>query len=141
MLIKQSKTKQTCLFYYRDSNGRLNPKRCLLWLKAYYFIKKLKKLQRIFSFRPRRIVSAFPFNHEFELCEARLRMQAPIVSAFIIQESAYSNAGRPRLLLLRERLSRGSTLAVSTVQMALASVSIFIMPEYKLYFNFFPRKC
>ena len=58
-------------------------------------------------FRPRRLVSAFPMNHEFELAEARLRMQAHLVDAFILQESAYSNAGQPRPLLVWERLQRG----------------------------------
>ena len=53
------------------------------------------------------MVSAFPMNHEFELAEARLRMQAHLVDAFILQESAYSNAGQPRPLLVWERLQQG----------------------------------
>ena len=54
--------------------------------------------------RPRRIISAFPFNHEFDLLEARLYDLHHVVDVFIIQESNFTNAGSANPLRLQEKL-------------------------------------
>ena len=56
--------------------------------------------------RPRRIISAFPFNHEFDLLEARLYDLHPVVDVFIIQESNFTNAGAENPLRLRRQLDK-----------------------------------
>ena len=56
---------------------------------------------------PARIIYGFPFNHEFEMLEAKLDELGDLVDVFIITESNFTAHGdaKPRLLL--ERLSEG----------------------------------
>ena len=54
--------------------------------------------------RPRRVISAFPFNHEFDLLEARLHDLHHVVDVFIIQESNFTNAGSENPLRLQQQL-------------------------------------
>ena len=42
---------------------------------------------------PRRLIYALPVNHEFDLFEARMAIQAEAVDVFILHESNYTNAG------------------------------------------------
>lgn len=57
--------------------------------------------------RPRRIISALPFNHEFGLLEARLHDLHTVVDVFIIQESNFTNSGSENKLRLKQRLEQG----------------------------------
>ena len=45
---------------------------------------------------PRRVIYAVPVNHEFELFETRMAMQADVVDVFILHESNYTNSGHPK---------------------------------------------
>ena len=56
-------------------------------------IKEVPVSLTTFSLRkkPRRIISALPFNHEFALLEARLYDLHQVVDVFIIQESVATN--------------------------------------------------
>ena len=45
---------------------------------------------------PRRIIYAIPVNHEFDLFEARMAMQADVVDVFILHESNYTNSGHQK---------------------------------------------
>lgn len=56
---------------------------------------------------PRRIIYAMPFNHEFDLLEAKLAELWNVVDVFLLLESNYTAAGTPRALLLRQRLTQG----------------------------------
>jgi beta-1,4-mannosyl-glycoprotein beta-1,4-N-acetylglucosaminyltransferase len=44
----------------------------------------------------RRLIYGLPVNHEFDLFEARMAMQADVVDVFIIHESNYTNSGKPK---------------------------------------------
>ena len=58
--------------------------------------------------RPRRIISALPFNHEFDLLEARLHDLNNVVDVFIIQESNFTNSGGANTLKLKDKLKSRS---------------------------------
>ena len=42
----------------------------------------------------RRLIYGIPLNHEFDLFETRMEMQAPVVDVFILHESNYTNSGK-----------------------------------------------
>ena len=54
--------------------------------------------------KPRRIIIAFPFNHEFDILEARVHDLAEVADVFIIQESNFTNSGKSKPLTLKDRL-------------------------------------
>ena len=56
--------------------------------------------------KPRRIIYAFPFNHEFDILEARIHDLAEVVDVFIIQESNHTNSGKSKRLSLKDRLEK-----------------------------------
>ena len=41
----------------------------------------------------RRLIYGLPLNHEFDLFETRMDMQAPVVDVFVLHESNYTNSG------------------------------------------------
>merc|ERR1712012_176950 len=45
---------------------------------------------------PRRVIYAIPVNHEFDLFETRMAMQADVVDVFILHESNYTNSGHAK---------------------------------------------
>ena len=57
-----------------------------------------KRLLKIIRRRhlPRRIILSFPVNHEFDLFETRMALQADVVDVFVIHESNYTNAGKQK---------------------------------------------
>ena len=57
--------------------------------------------------KPRRVISSLPFNHEFELLEARLNDLNDVVDVFIIQESNFTNSGGRNELKLKKFLDEG----------------------------------
>ena len=63
--------------------------------------------------KPRRIVSALPFNLEFEMLEARFGDLGDIVDVFMILESNYTAYGDPKPLRLLERLKGGQYSGVA----------------------------
>lgn len=67
------------------------------------------KLRKI----PRRIISGFPFNMEFEMIETRFAEMGDLVDAFIIQESNYTAYGDPKPLRLLRYLQGKHNLTKS----------------------------
>ncbi|CAH1772873.1 unnamed protein product [Owenia fusiformis] len=63
------------------------------------------KLRR--RLKPRRVVMAFTFNHEFDQLEARLHEHYKHVDVFLVVESNYSSHGDPKPLRLLEKLKNG----------------------------------
>ena len=56
---------------------------------------------------PRRLIYAMPFNNEFDLLEAKIMALIDIVDLFIIVESNYTAAGKPKDCALLNRLNSG----------------------------------
>lgn len=56
---------------------------------------------------PRRIIYAFPFANEFDLLEARIHDLAESVDVYVILESNYTASGKPKDLLLLQRMRNG----------------------------------
>ena len=75
---------------------------------------------------PRRLVSAFPFNVEFEMLEARLADLGDLVDVFLILESNYTAYGEQKPLRLLDRLKAGG---YSDVACKLVHVFLPFFPE------------
>lgn len=66
------------------------------------FIWKTEKNSKILPMKirrrkyTRRLIYGLPLNHEFDLFETRMAMQASIVDVFILHESNYTNSGKPK---------------------------------------------
>ena len=57
--------------------------------------------------KPRRIIAAMPVNHEVDLFEARINMHYDVVDIFIVQESNFTNAGKSKPLIFKDKFSAG----------------------------------
>ena len=70
--------------------------------------KNAKLLPKIIRRReiPRRLIYAFPVNHEFDLFETRMAMQADVVDVFVLHESNYTNSGNPKTALFLNKFQR-----------------------------------
>ena len=56
---------------------------------------------------PRRLIYSLPVNHEFDLFEARMAMQAEAVDAFILHESNYTNSVKVKQPQFLQKFQQG----------------------------------
>ena len=56
---------------------------------------------------PRRLIYCLPVNHEFDLFETRMAMQAEAVDVFILHESNYSNSGSVKQPQFLQKFQQG----------------------------------
>ena len=61
--------------------------------------------------KPRRIITGFPFNLEFDMLETRFAETGDLIDVFVIQESNYTAYGDPKALRLLRYLQESSDLS------------------------------
>ncbi len=74
----------------------------VVWNSNYPYEYGVQVLQK-----PRRIIYAMPFNHEFDLLEAKVHELHDVVDVFLILESNYSASGQVKERKLKDALDEG----------------------------------
>ena len=99
--IEYSRLQNKCVcneYYYGQDCGVPS----YIW-KTGHNAKLLPKIIRRRK-NPRRVIYGFPVNHEFDLFETRMAMQADAVDAFVVHESNYTNSGKSKPLHFLHKL-------------------------------------